>query len=331
VDLTPSEPLLTVAIPTYNGAAHLGEALRSITSQSDVAFELIVCDDRSEDATLELVRAAAGDRARVEVNSERLGLAGNWNRCVALSTTPFVAIFHQDDVMLPGHLAAHLASLGGDERIGLAASASDVIDGRGEPIAASVVDPGGLGRSDRLLEPGKLAAETVRGNPLRCSAVTLRRAAFMQAGGFDSSYRYVLDWEFWLRVSRSWRVAWLSRPSVRVRWHLASETQRFKVGTADLDETARLLDQLCSLDLKDAPDRACLESAAQNRLGRAFLNRAHEALRAGRTELARDCLRRGFGHAPGLIKTVLSDPRLCVQMAALAIAPTLAGRLFAVR
>ncbi len=50
--------------------------------------------------------------ARIEVNSERLGLAGNWNRCVALSRTPLVAIFHQDDVMLPRppgqvHLTAH--------------------------------------------------------------------------------------------------------------------------------------------------------------------------------------------------------------------------------
>ena len=49
---------------------------------------LIVSDDRSDDESLAVVRKAAGDRARIEVNSERLGLAGNWNRCAELARTP---------------------------------------------------------------------------------------------------------------------------------------------------------------------------------------------------------------------------------------------------
>ena len=48
-------PLLTVAIPTCNGAVHLGEAIRSILSQAGVAFELVVSDDRSDDETLAVV------------------------------------------------------------------------------------------------------------------------------------------------------------------------------------------------------------------------------------------------------------------------------------
>ncbi len=103
-----TSPRLTVAIPTCNGAAHLAEALGSILVQDGVAYELIVSDDRSDDDTLAVVRDVAGDRARIVQNSERLGLAGNWNRCIALAHSPLVAVFHQDDVMLPGHLAAAL-------------------------------------------------------------------------------------------------------------------------------------------------------------------------------------------------------------------------------
>ena len=101
-------PPLTVAIPTCNGAAHLAETLRSILEQDCGPFDLRVCDDRSDDGTLELVRALAGDRARIAVNEERLGLAGNWNRCVELCRTPLIAIIHQDDVLCPGHLAGHI-------------------------------------------------------------------------------------------------------------------------------------------------------------------------------------------------------------------------------
>src|SRR4051794_36774725 len=121
-------PQLTVAIPTYNGSRHLSDALRGILTQEGVAFELLISDDRSDDETLAIVRAEAGDRARVAVNGERLGLAGNWNRCVALARAPLVAIFHQDDVMRPGHLAAHTAAFQADPRPGLAWSAADLID-----------------------------------------------------------------------------------------------------------------------------------------------------------------------------------------------------------
>ena len=325
----PISSLLTVAVPTYRGSAHVAEALQSILSQEGVAFELIVSDDRSEDETLDAVRAVAGDRAQIEINPRRLGLAGNWNRCVELCRTPLVSIFHQDDVMKPGHIAAHVAALASDEAIGLVASATEAIDGRGESVPETVVERGGLGPFDRLFEPGQLAEAMVTGNPLRCSAVTLRRAAIADAGGFDPSYRYVLDWDLWLRISRRCKVAWLARPAVLVRWHTASETHRFKTGMADLDETARLLEQLFAIDLKDRPDIGRLRRVANGRLARAFLNRAHDALRAGRVELARAALNRGFRLTPSLAGTIVREPRLCVQMMTLAAAPWLAGRLFA--
>jgi glycosyltransferase involved in cell wall biosynthesis len=325
---SPTSSPLTVAVPTCNGARHLDEALRSILAQHGIAFELLVSDDRSDDDTLEVVRAAAGDRARIEVNSERLGLAGNWNRCAALARTPLVAIFHQDDVMLPGHLQAHASPFGADESVGLVASASLVIDERGEPVSPNVVSQGGLGPSDRLFDSGELAAQMTSGNPLRCSAVTIRLAAHRESGGFDPSLQYVLDWDFWLRVSRTWKLAWLARPTVRIRWHSSSETHRFKTGTDDLDETSRLLERLFSLDWKDRPDIAAVRRAANEALGRAFLNRASDALHAGRHELAREALRRAIARSPVVIGAILRDPRLCVQMAALAAAPRLAARLF---
>jgi glycosyltransferase involved in cell wall biosynthesis len=321
-------PLITVAVPTYHGAPHLGEALRSILNQEGVAFELIVSDDRSDDDTIEIARAAAGDRARIEVNSERLGLAGNWNRCVALAATPFVAIFHQDDVMMPGHLASHAAAFAGDDKIGLVASAAEVIDESGKDVPTPVVGRGGLGSADRAIEPGGLAEAMAEGNPLRCSAVTLRVDAFHDSGGFDPSYRYVVDWEFWMRLSRRWKVAWLARPTVLVRWHRASETHRFKTGMADLDEAARLSELLFAIELRDHPDVARLRRNANARLGRAFLNRADDALSAGLPELAADALRQATERSPSLIKTILRDPRLCARMAALAAAPRLAARWF---
>ena len=333
---------LTVAIPTCNGTAHLAETLRSILHQQCPPFDLLVSDDRSDDGTLELVRALAGDRARIVINAERLGLAGNWNQCMALSRTPWVSIFHQDDVMLPGHLASVNRGLELQEHettpLGLLAGPVKVIDEHSRPIPESVVDPGGKIVTEWMppalefvgFPPGDFAEFLTQENPLRCSAVVTNRAAHADVGGFDPSYRYVVDWEFWYRVSYKYTVSWkLHDATVLVRWHAASETHRFKTGIDDLEETARLLDSIFQPHGLGKAGAARSRRPANRRLSRAFLNRSHEALGNGQTDLARRCLARAWDFSSsGVIKTLASDPRLCAQMATLRVAPRLARRWF---
>lgn len=317
-----SGPVLTVAIPTFNGSAHLAEALGGILDQRAAPFDLLICDDRSDDATVAMVRERAGDRARIEVNAERLGLAGNWNRCVDLARTDWVAVFHQDDLMKPGDLARRLDALArpGAEGLGLLAEPADVVDGSGRVVPPSVVGYGGIDDRGATgvvdFPPGEFSTRLAASNLLRCSAVTTKRRAHRALGGFDPAWRYVVDWDFWLRAADRFGVRWIvGEPLVSVRWHAGSETQRFKQGLDDLEESARLLALRGGL-----PGRA---------LSRAYLNRAHDALHAGRVDLARAALGRAARTSPGATAAALADPRLLVQMGLLAVAPRLAGRWFA--
>lgn len=322
-------PLITVAIPTMNGSGHLAETLRGVLSQAGVVFDLIVADDRSTDDTLAVARRVAGDRVRIAVNPERLGLAGNWNRCVALSRTPFVAVIHQDDVWRPGHLAAHLAAFQTGPTVGFVASGSQVIDEQNRPVSDAIIAWGGLGPVDQVFSAGDSLRVLATANPLRCSAVSIRVAAHADVGGFDPSYRYVVDWEFWLRLARRWSLAWLARRTVDVRWHPASETHRFRAGVADLEETGRVLDALRSD--RDGPPALTAETAVRARrtLARAYLNRSHVALRGGDGRLGRDCLGRSVRIWPGVLRVIAADPRLAAQMAAVWVAPGPSGRFFA--
>jgi glycosyltransferase involved in cell wall biosynthesis len=312
----PVEPTITVAIPTYNGSRHLSGTLRSILAQAGAAFELIVSDDRSDDETIAHARDLAGDRARIVVNSERLGLAGNWNRCVDLSQTPWVAVFHQDDIMLPGHLAAHVAAFSNEPTPGMVCGAAVVIDDQGIDIPGTVVERGDLGPVDRLYPAGGFVAELLGSNPVRCSTVTLNKAAHAGLGGFDPSYRFAVDWEFWLRLARTWSVVWHARPSVAVRWHPASEAQRFKIGIDDLDEVAQLLDRAISIDGVRDPS---IRRRADRRLARAYLNRAHDAARLADPSLTRRCLRRAVRQWPGIVGAIARDPRLAARLAVSAL------------
>ena len=71
-------------MPTYNGAAFIEETLRSIVNQSYQDFELLIVDDGSTDNTLEIVQSFSDPRIQLHRNPERLGIPGNWNRCLSL-------------------------------------------------------------------------------------------------------------------------------------------------------------------------------------------------------------------------------------------------------
>ena len=63
---------------TYNGAKYIEEQLQSIAGQSRLPTELVICDDRSSDATQEIVRRFAESvpfTVRLIVNPENLGSA----------------------------------------------------------------------------------------------------------------------------------------------------------------------------------------------------------------------------------------------------------------
>lgn len=312
----PSQPQLTVAIPTFNGARHLPEALRSILGQQGVAFDILLCDDRSEDDTIAIARRELGDRIRIEPNPERLGLAGNWNRCAALSSTPLVAIFHQDDVMRPGHLALHRTAFEADRsnRLGFVCGAADVVDDEGFPVPPSVVERGGFGGNDRVFSPGEALPHMVVANPIRCSTVTLRREALEAVGGFDSTYRYVVDWDCWFKIARERPIAWKAAPTVAIRWHTASETHRFRASTTDLEETNRLIEALLERDGHSIPDSESLRQRAHRRLSRAYLNRAYDAQKAGQVDLGRRCLKRAWSLWPPILFEVARDPRLAARV-----------------
>ena len=310
----PDRPQITAAIPTCNGARYLAETLRSALAQGP-AYPLILCDDRSDDESCTIARTVAGDRLQIMVNSERLGLAGNWNRCLSLSETPLLAIVHQDDVLRPLHLANHERFFARNDSIGLIASATSTIDELGREVAASVVDRGGLGLTDRVFTPQQAVKSLAESNPLRCSAVTIVRAAFEQVGGFNASYRYVVDWDYWLRVAKSFAIGWLAEPTVAIRWHQESETHRFATATADLDETAKLQNAL--FQNADWPDIQAMRRRANRRLARAFLNRAYVASKAGNTELARTALKRAISLRPAILGRIAIDPKLAARMASL--------------
>lgn len=99
-----ARPHISVAMATWNGAAHLGEQLESLAAQRRLPTELVVCDDGSTDDTVEILERFARSapfRVAIHRNARNLGVLRNFEKALSLCTGDIVFLSDQDDVWLP--------------------------------------------------------------------------------------------------------------------------------------------------------------------------------------------------------------------------------------
>ncbi len=225
---------VSVCIPTYNGAAFIAEAIRSVLAQGWPDFELLVVDDHSTDATLDVTRSFVDPRLRVYKNPQRLGIPGNWNRCLGLAQGEYVCLFHQDDVMLPENLERKVQILAADPTISLVHSAAELLVDDSAPAMLS----GWMENAseDFIVEGNRYFRKLLlRGNLICASAVIAHRQKLLDLGRFDEKLGFACDYEMWMKLCVGNRVAFLRQPLVGYRWHEknASHAYRFERGVEE--------------------------------------------------------------------------------------------------
>lgn len=195
-------PRISVCIPTYKGAGTIGAAIESVLAQDFGDFELIVVDDASPDDTRDVVGRYGDPRITYLRNERNLGPQGNWNRCLELARGHYFKLLPHDDLLYPGCLSRQAAVLDGDadERIALVFCARDVIGSDGRVLIKARGVPGGATGRLRL---GPLLGACLRhgtnliGEP---GAVLCRRSLAQRVGSFDSTFPYVIDFDYWVRL-----------------------------------------------------------------------------------------------------------------------------------
>lgn len=131
---------VSVAVCTYRGEAYIAQQLQSILGQTRPVDEIIVCDDRSPDATVQIAKCVLQEAelpCRVQVNPQNLGVTGNFEKCVSACTGDIILTADQDDVWAPEKVA-RLLPLFDDPDVVLAYSDANVIDGAGSVLLPSL-------------------------------------------------------------------------------------------------------------------------------------------------------------------------------------------------
>ena len=108
-----NQPLVTIAIPTYNRAASfLPECLASARSQSYASFEIFVSDNASADATSELVQGLNDPRIRYHRHPENVGSNPELELLVEQARGEYFLMLQDDDVLNRDFLECCVSALG---------------------------------------------------------------------------------------------------------------------------------------------------------------------------------------------------------------------------
>ncbi len=110
---------ISVAVCTCDGDRFLTEQLDSLLEQTCPPYELVVCDDASQDGTVAILESFA-TRApfpvRISLNPRRIGISANFEQAIRLCAGNVIALCDQDDVWKPNKLAlfAEMFTMGMD-------------------------------------------------------------------------------------------------------------------------------------------------------------------------------------------------------------------------
>ena len=209
---------VSVVIPTYNRAHTVVDAVRSVLTQRYRDLELIVVDDGSTDDTAARLGALADPRLRV-IMGRHAGVSAARNLGVSKASGQLISFLDSDDLWHPGKLAAEVAFLARHPEVH--AVFTDLEKRHGDHVFPSFMRQTSVfsRRLERAAYPEGLVLEArdmrlclLEEVPIKPSALTLRRAAFAAAGGFDETWSSSEDWEFLLRLAREHRFAYLDRP-----------------------------------------------------------------------------------------------------------------------
>lgn len=105
-------PRVSILVPAHNAAPWLAQTLDSALAQSWPHCEVIVAENGSTDATLELARRYESRGVRVLALPAMTAAAAR-NRAWAVSTGDFIQYLDADDLLSPDKIAAQLADLQG--------------------------------------------------------------------------------------------------------------------------------------------------------------------------------------------------------------------------
>lgn len=186
--------LVSVIIPAYNAATHIGDALASVFAQTFTDFEVIVVNDGSPDhEQLQLAISPYLDRI-IYLTQENRGPSAARNLAIQQARGEWLAFLDSDDTWLPEYLSAQTGLLRADPSLDMV-YCDAILAGDSAAAGRTFMD---VCPSTGPVTFESLVVERVQ---VITSGTVVRRQKAVAAGLFDERFRCAEDHDLWLRIA----------------------------------------------------------------------------------------------------------------------------------
>ena len=128
---------ISIAMCAYNGEKYILEQLNSIASQSRKPDELVICDDKSSDHTIDIIQEFSQTvpfDVRLMQNKKNIGSNANFEQAIKMCQGDIIVLADQDDVWMLNKLEKIELCFENHSNIGAVFSDAELVDEGMEPM-----------------------------------------------------------------------------------------------------------------------------------------------------------------------------------------------------
>jgi glycosyltransferase involved in cell wall biosynthesis len=189
---------VSIVLPCFNSERTLKTTLESIVKQTFLNFELIIIDDGSIDASLEIMKniQALSTCSIKIISRENKGFLYSLDEGIKSSIGRYIARIDHDDVWNNNHLECIMKAFNDDKNLVLVGSNAILINENGEEI----------GRTQQQVSEKIIIKNMLKDSPFIHSSVVFSRKVYDLTPGYligtDEGSRHIADYNLWFELSK---------------------------------------------------------------------------------------------------------------------------------
>ncbi len=209
------DPLISVVMGVYNGAAYLDESIQSVLAQTLTDFEFIIVNDGSTDSLVNRILSdhAENDDRIILIQQSNAGLTQALINGCARAKGAFIARIDVGDCFAPSFLAMQHSVIGSANDIVFVSCWTLFCGPEWEPLYKGKTTAPNGGHS--ILK--KNSGTSLLCGPTSHGAVMYRRDAYQHVGGYRGCFYYGQDMDLWCRLAETGKFAAVPEPLYQAR------------------------------------------------------------------------------------------------------------------
>lgn len=207
---------VSIILPTHNGEKYIRTSIDSCLGQTYCNLELIIVDDASSDKIFQIVNSYSDKRINYLKNETNVGLSNALNRGFAISSGEYLTWQSDDNFYDNKAIEILIRELNSNPKISFIYS-----------NFYQVGENGKIKRKVRVAGPRKLDMKNCIG-----PCFLYRRKVYEEIGDYNPGLFLAEDYEYWLRVSRRFKLKKINDYLCYYRLHpksLRSQNQAYKI------------------------------------------------------------------------------------------------------